>query len=351
MGTVQQRVEIQGKVNAVEFMAYFQLSEMLKNAGVRDAAWNGGEMARHMKETTRDVTKGMQRMFVISHGTGRLAVVEAGTVASLSWVAKLDEGVSCLEPNELVDFYNLDSGGAAQYSASLISKVARTTARTVTMSAVHTLTANWGVYKAGDYGRGCNGLMGLVDDATKVDLLHGQSRAAYEELKCQKVDPGGPTDLDEQAMREICDRIYLAGGQVDTILTGVGGMNAYFDISTGDRRYVVERSNTPKFRLGYKEGDALFSYDRGDVVIKKDPNMPARTMLFMSKSGFMKHTLRKLGWVDEGGSILRLTPNGSDGFNSSWTGMMLAQVNISCIEPPWQGIIRNIKDKTVAGDA
>ena len=129
-------------------------------------------------------------------------------------------------------------------------------------------------------------------------------------------------------------------------------MNAYYDVSTGNRRYNIERGQSAKFTLGYKEGDALFSYDKGSVTLKKDPNIPARTMYFLSlKQSFMKHTLRKLGWLDEGGSILRLTPNGADGFNTSWTALIYSACNTSCLSPIWNGVRRNIKDESIAGDS
>ena len=350
MGAVGQRTEVQGQVNAVEFLAWMQISELLKNAGTRDAAWNGGELNRQMKETTTDLTKGMQRMFVISHGTGRLAVVYANTSSSTDWVAKLDEGVNALMDNDSLDFYDTDSGGSIQVTNANVESIVRRT-RTVTLDSAQSLTANWGAYRTGDYGRGSNGLRGLVDDGTYADSVHGQSRTTYEKLKSQVVDPGDPTELTEQHMREIADLIYLAGGEIDRILCNVGVMNAFFDVQTGDRRYVMERGQTAKFVLGYREGDALFSYDKGTYVIKKDPNIPAREMYFLSlKQSFMKHTLRKLGWLDEGGSILRLTPNGSDGFNTSWTALMIAQCNISCLSPIWNGARRNIKDATIALD-
>lgn len=352
MGTVNQRTEVQGQVNAVEFLGWLQLSELLKNAGTRDAAWNGGELNRMMAETTRDITKGMQRMFVISHGTGRLAVVQDNTSSSNTFVAKLDEGVNNLMDNDVIDFVDLDTGGTVQESAREITKIVRSS-RTVTFDgAPVSLTANWGVYKTGDYGRGSNGFHGLFDDGTFAASIHSQPRGTYEKLKSQVRDPGTPTELTEQQMREVCDDIYLNGGEVDRIYCNVGVMNAFFDIQTGDRRYAVERGQTPKFVLGYREGDALFSYDKGTVVLKKDPNLPARTMYFVSlKSSVMKHTLRKLGWLDEGGSILRLTPNGSDGFNTSWTALIIAQCNISCVAPIWNGVRRNIKDESIAGDS
>lgn len=351
MGTVNQRTEVQGQVNAVEFTGWLQLSELLKNAGTRDAAWNGGELNRMMKETTTDLTKFMQRMFVISHGTGRLAVVDANTSSTNTFVGALDEGINNLMDNDLIDVYDADTGGSSVITSREITKIVRST-RTVTFDgATASLTAGDGIYRAGDYGRGSNGFHGLFDDGTYATSIHGQSRSTYEKLKSQVTDPGSPTELTEQDMRQVCDNIYLNGGEVDRIYCNVGVMNAFFDIQTGDRRYAVERGQTPKFVLGYREGDALFSYDKGTMVLKKDPNIPARTMYFVSlKASVMKHTLRKLGWLDEGGSILRLTPNGSDGFNTSWTALIVAECNISCIAPIWNGVLRNIKDQSIAGD-
>lgn len=351
MGTVNQRSELQGQVNAVEFLGWLQISEMLKNAGTKDAAWNGGELNREMKETTTDITKGMQRMFSISHGTGRLAVVQDAVVAGNTFTAKLDEGVVALMEGDVVDFVDLDSGGTVQVSARTITAINRQT-RAVTFSgAAANLTANWGVYKTGDYGRGVNGFHGLIDNATFQDLLHGQSRASNPKLNAQVRDPGTPTDLTEEHMRQIADDIWHVGGAVDRISCNSGVMNAFFDVNAGDRRYNIERGQTAKYVLGYKEGDALFSYDKGDIVIRKNPNLPARTMYFYSlKSAFHKHTLRKLGWLDEGGSILRLTPNGQ-GFETTWTALICAQVNLSCFAPLWNGARRNIKDRGLAGDS
>lgn len=351
MGAVHQRSEIQGTVNAVEWLGWMQISELLKLAGSKDAAWNGGELNRQMKETTMDITKGMQRMFSISHATGRLAVVEDDVTSGNTFKAKLDEGVSGLMEGDTVDFVNTDSGGAVQVTARIITKINRQTRVCTFDGAAAALTADWGVYRTGDYGNAMpNGFHGLIDNGVNQDILHGQSRGTYEKLKSQVRDPGTPTELTEEQMRQICDDIYFAGGEVDSIQCNVGVLNQFFNIASGNRRYNVERGQTTKFNLGYKEGDALFSYDKGSMTIKKNVNLPARTMYFYSlKSSFMKHTLRKLGWLDEGGSILRLTP-GSGTFSTSWTALVYAAVNISCQYPNWNGVIRNIADESVAGD-
>lgn len=352
MGTVHQRSEIQGQVNSVEWLGWMQLSELLKNAGARGGALQGGsELNRQMKETTQDITKGMQRQFSLSHGTGRMAVVEADVTSGNTFIAKLDEGTSGLMEGDFIDFVNTDTGGTAQVTSRIITKINRQT-RVVTFDgAAAALTADWGVYRAGDYGNAMpNGFHGLIDNGVFQDSLHGQSRTTYDKLKAQVRDPGTPTELTEEAMRQICDDIYLAGGEVDSIQCNVGVLNQFFNISAGDRRYNIERGQTAKQVLGYRDGDALFSYDKGTMTIKKNVNLPARTMYFYSlKQAFMKHTLRKLGWLDEGGSILRLTP-GSGTFSTSWTALIYAAVNISCPYPIWNGALRNIADESIAGD-
>lgn len=350
MGAVKQRSEVQGKVNAVEWLAWLQITELLKLTGAKDGAWNGGELNRQMKETTMDLTKGMQRMFTISHGTGRLAVVQDATVAANTFTGKNNEGVNALMEGDEIDMVDLDSGGTVQNAAThIVTKINRQTRLVTFDGSAETLSANWGIYRRGDYGRGCNGFHGLIDNGVNADLIHGQSRTTYDKLKAQVRDPGAVTALTEDIMRQLCDDIYVVGGEVDSIQCGVGVLNAFFDIQAGQRRYNIEKGQTAKFVLGYREGDALFSYDKGTMVIKKNTNLPNREMYFYSlKASFMKHTLRKFGWLDEGGSILRLTP-GSGTFSTSWTALLYAALNISCFSPIWNGVVRNIADKR-AGD-
>lgn len=352
MGTVKVRNEYQGQVNAVEFLAWLQISDMLKNAGVKDAAWNGGELNRQMKETTMDITKGLQRLFVISHGTGRLAVVETTTVGTNQFVGKNNEGVTCLLEGDLIDVYDTDTAGTIQMTARTVTAINRVT-RTVTFSgAVASLTAGWGIYKSGDYGVAPNGFHGLIDNGTFTDNVHSQSRAAHPKLNAQvRGFSGTATQLEEEHLRQVHDDIWIVGGAVDKMACNTGVMNAFFDITAGDARYAIEKGQTAKRVLGYKDGDSLFAYGPGEIVIRRDPNIPARTMYFYSlKNSFWKNTLRKLGWLDEGGSLLRLTPNGQ-GFETSWTALTATQVNISCYAPLWNGRRDDILDKSVAGDS
>ena len=353
MGDVHQRVEVQGTVNACEFLGWFQITEMLKNAGKNAGAF-GNELDRHTTETMDDVTKFMQRMFTISHGTGRLAVVDfTGTSGAVNnFIAAKNEGVTNLLEGEYIEFYNLDSGGSIFGStARKITAINRLT-RSVTFdgAAADFTTVNYGVYKAGSYGQLVNGLRGLNDDATFGASIHGQSRSTYPALCCQKVDLGGNI-LTEESMRQMCDNIMRVGGAVDRIVTNVGGVNAFLTISDGDRRYQMERGKTAQRTLGYVPGDLLFSYHNGNLPIKINPNIPGAEMNFLTWKRWMKFTTRKLGWLEgDGGNILHLTP-GSGTYATSHIAMVCAEVNIGNPAPRWGGRLQNFIDKSVNGDS
>ena len=352
MGDVHQRVEVQGTVNACEFLGWFQITEMLKNAGKNAGAF-GNELDRHTTETMDDVTKGMQRMFTISHGTGRLAVVDFTGTSGVTnnFIAANNEGVVALLEGDYIEFYTTDTGGSIFGStARKITAINRQT-RSVTFdgAAIDFTTVNYGVYKAGSYGQLVNGLRGLNDDGTFGSSIHGQSRSSYPALKCQKRDLLNSA-LSEESMRQMCDDIMRVGGAVDRIVTNVGGVNAFLTISDGDRRYQMERGKTAQRTLGYVPGALLFSYHNGNLPIKINPNIPGGEMNFLTWKRWMKFTTRKLGWLEgDGGNILHLTP-GTGTYATSHIAMVCAEVNIGNTAPRWGGRIQNFIDKSVRGD-
>jgi hypothetical protein len=350
-GSVSQRVELQGVVNAVEFVGKIALTEMLKNVGTGNGAW-GNELNRQMAEATGDISKAMQRLFTISHGTGRLGIVEADTTTSKDFVAANPEGVTNLRENELVDIYDADTSGSAQVDSGRIASVNYNGTRAVSLAATASLTAGWGIYKEDSYGYAPNGLRGLVDDGTYAATIHGQTRATYPALNARVVGShSNVVALTEDQMRRMCDQLRAVGGEVDIIRCNTGVFNAFMEITDGNRRWAQERGKTSQRVLGHKEDDAVFSYFSGQMPIRVNVNIPAREMYFLSmKKSFRKHTVKKLGWLTQGaGGPLMLSPGSAD-FNTSWIGMLLAQTNISCSAPRWNGVIRGIRDTSVAGD-
>src|SRR5262245_9026189 len=282
-GSPNARVELQGQVNAVEQVDSIQSTEMVKNAGTAQAAWNGGEFKRQVKEATEDITKLAEQAVNISHGTMRLCTVQDATIASDSFIADNDEGVSNIMENDTLDIYNLDSGGAIQYADVQVLEVNRET-REVTTDTSMSLTAGWGVYTYDSYGIGINGFHGLIDDGTFQDSIHGQSRSAsgQAKLKSQVVNlgsPGTPADISSSDVIKLLDTINDLGGEVDMLAGNVGVLKTLFEEQEGNKRYNIEGGKSDTRRtFGYKEGDWLFNYYRGDLRVRRGRNLPYRTL-------------------------------------------------------------------------
>ena len=173
------RVDVQGAVAAVENSEMTEMTDMLDNTGTGAGVWED-EATRRVRECTENLAKRMQRYMCVSHGTGRVGVVDASTVASTTVVASVNAaypyGLAGIEANEKVDIYDLDSGGAAQYSGVLINSL-NYASGLVSTDTTMTLTAGWSVYLQGRYGLGINGLRNLIDDGTYAATIHGLTRS------------------------------------------------------------------------------------------------------------------------------------------------------------------------------
>lgn len=268
-----------------------------------------------------------------------------------------------------IDSYDTDTGGSIQPIANrTITAIDRTSRGITGAGSVNTFagsvtfsggaaafTAGHGIYRAGDYGgNSLNGIRGLVQNADLSTTFLGVTYASQPGLKANVLESAGaPREVTDDLMRQMADMIYHNGGEVDSIRCNTGVMNAIGGLSTSDKRYQVVKGDGPKYVLGWKDGDLLFSYDKAQAVIKKDPQIPARELYFLSlKNSFMKHTLAELDFLDGGGpnGVLHLTPASGGGFEYSWTALVYANFNVSCYYPTMNGIIRDISDAGLAGD-
>lgn len=361
-------IEQQGQVNAQEFKATVQLTEFLRRAGSAKGHFNGGALNQQMKAVTTDLMKAMQRFFVIGHGTGRLAIVDATTVASNSFACRLPLRDVGLGRQMRFDVYDADTAGALQLSNRTITAIDRTTtgitgggtvntfAGTVTFSgAPANLTAGWSVYRSGDYGGNISqGIRALIQDGSISSSFLGVPFATEPGLKANiRSNSGTPRPYTEVLMRQVIDDIYqVGGGTVESLRCNTGVMNEVAGVSTPDKRYPVMQGNFPKFVQGYREGDLVFAYDKAQAAFKKDPQIPARTIYAINfKDSFYKHTLAEMGFLDKGGmdGVLHLTPNGGS-FETSWTAVLYAACQISCYNPSINGALFDISDNGLAGD-
>jgi hypothetical protein len=368
MPQVSANSEVLGTVNAQEFKGAIQLTHLLNLVGAPEVSWNGGQLAQQMKENTTDLSKLMQIELVLSHGTGRLAVVDAAVVAGNTFLARLPVSIHGLRKNMKVDFVDLDTGGAVQVTNRKITAIDRTTrgitgagaintyAGTVTFDgAAANLTAGWGVYITGDYGTACNGMRGLVSNGDLTSTFLGQSRTSQPLLNANVfANSGTPRPISEDLMRFMADAIFHNGAEVESIRCNTGVMNEVAKLSVNQKRYSVIKGEFPKYITGWREGDLLFAYDKAVCVIKKDPNIPAREMYFLCfKDSFYKHTTAEMGWLSKGanGVLLPTPSSGGGGYDYSWTALLYAAINQSNYYPLANGVIRDITDPGLAGDS
>jgi len=361
-------IEQQGQVNAQEFKGTVQLTEFLKRAGSAKGHFNGGALAQQMKSVTTDLMKAMQRFFVIGAGTGRLAIVDATTVATNQFVCRLPLRDVGLGRNMRFDVYDTDTAGTIQLTNRTITAIDRSTfgitgagaintfAGTVTYSgAAGSLTAGWSVYRSGDYGGNItNGIRNLIQDGTISSSFLGVTYATEPGLKANVLSNSGtPRAYSEELMRTLVDQIWqVGGGTVESLRLNSGVMNEVAGVSTPDKRYPVMKGDFPKYVQGWREGDLVFAYDKATAVFKKDPQIPARTIYAINfKDSFYKHTLAEMGFLDKGGQdgVLHLTPNGTS-FETSWTAVLYAACNISCYNPAINGALFDLMDSGLAGD-
>lgn len=358
----KQRTEVQGRIRPGQFIATFEISFILEAVGSARGAWNKGEVKRHMWEAITDLTKHVNRIYAGTHGTGRLAQVEANTSSTNTFVAAIGAagsgepvGAHLLRPNMQISIFADDTGsGAAGPAARLITKIVQNT-RTVTYDgAAGSLTAGDDVYLTGSYGATTvpNGIMGIVDDGTLLTTIHNQSRSTYEELK-SKVDTSATLrQLDEQILLRNCFDVYQLSGQyVTDLLMNSGQVERYVNFVRPDRRYVVNGSGVPGYKTGYEEGQLEFLYGGKRAKVHMIADLPPRTVVGITRSMLRRFTLKKMSWFDHGGGSIFAQGVNSSGYKTTKQATLIHLDNLGTFMPRAHFSIRDLSDPQLLGAA
>jgi len=360
---VESDVVRQGQVYAQEFKGTVMLTELLNVVGTAGGHFNGGALNHQVKQRTEEMSKNMQIHFW-GHGTGRIGIVDEGVTST--WIpVRSPLGVFRMFKGMRVDIYDLDAAGAKQIDSARIVEVDyttradpggvgyNTTIGRIKLDSSVTVTAGWSIYPEDDYGYAPNGIDGLVGNLSGTFLE--QSKTTYPELQSHRLHASGvPRSLTEGLMRLMSDMIWRRGCEISEIRGNAGMESEFAALQSPDKRYNVVGGKSPKYSLGHKEGDLLFSYDRSDVTIRKDPQCGARTFYFLSfKDTFHKHTSYELDFLKRGSDdMLEPVPSsGGGGFDYVAQARMWAVCNISCKNPQGNGVLEDLKDYGSAGDS
>jgi hypothetical protein len=346
---IKQRTEIQGSLNAGQFVGGFEISFLLEAVGTARGTWNKGEVKKHSFDTLRDLVKHRNRIYAGTHGTGRIATVQTTTSSLNTFVASLSTtgagfggagfGALLLRPNMLIDVYTLDVGGASVITSRKITDIAKAT-RTVTFDgAAASLTAGQHVYIAGSYGQTTvpNGLMGLVDDGEFLDVIHGQSRTTNPELKGLVMRNGG-------TLRAIDEDLLIGGGLVlrtdsdsaiDAMVMNVGQYLKYIKSVRPTRYQDLAGGRGPLRYMGGTGGDETiaFFFDGRPIRRVVAEDVAPRHVYGIDLSAMRWAPIRRLGWYDHGGGSMFIQGADSGGLKTTRQATMYSIENIGTLAP------------------
>jgi hypothetical protein len=354
--TKRARVSVAGSVNVARFAGGFDISDVLESVGTGKGTWNGDAIKRGAREAIDDVTKHQNRIYAGTHGTGRLAQVEATTDTLTTFVGKLPLGVLLLRKNMSIQVYDADTSGTQRGSGSLtITKIVPST-RTVTVSSAITLTADDHVYISGDYGsaRMPNGLRGIVDDGTNLTSLHGVSRSTYEEMKSVVLGASGvKRDLTEDLYIDLAHGVrQKSGQQIDLLVMNWGQVAKHLKFVRADRRFNVNGGGVIKGDVGYKDLPTFY-LPGGNVEILASEDVAPREIYGLTTSQLRRIQNKKLGWYEPNpGQMFQQTiATGGAGYAFAKEANLLALENLATYMPGAHGRIEDLNDKQLCGSS
>lgn len=358
--TRKQRDEVQGRVRPAQFIASFELSWILEAvANSNQGAWNKGEIKRHMWESITDLTKHVNRIYAGTHGSGRLAQVNAGTSSSANFVAKIGGagveepmGALLLRPNMSIEIYDDDTGsGSLENTGVIINKIVQST-REIQTDTSMTLDADDHVYITGSYGQStvANGIMGLVDDGALAASVHNQLRSSYEELKSiVSRSSSSLRQLSEELMLQTVLRVVTESGQrPDCVLMNAGQIEKYLAFVRPDRRYNLSGKGVPAYTTGYDD-NLEFHYGGTVAKIKLMDDLPPRTVIFMTSSVMRRFTTLRMQWKIGRNGDLFMPGISSSNYTTTYVAALAHIDNIGTYMPRAHARIADLSDAVLCG--
>jgi hypothetical protein len=361
--TLRQPEILQANVDAVQAVGVCGWTELMMSAGRGLGTLGPDVISDHIEMTTRNVMQLLNRMS-LQHGTARLAVVEASTVAVTTFVVRNPEHLLMLRENMTIDFYDLDTGGAKQGATETITALDFET-RTVTIGNARTLTAGWSIYQAltsaiSTYGVAPFGLRAWADNGELTSSIAGITRSGNPGVNANVITlASGTQPYSEKLMRKAINRIFFACGlEPDEAWTNKGIISEHLNHLVGDRRFTLAPGdNVPKYRIGQREEEIGFQTGGNFIPFKCEGDLPDREIIFLKKAMFRRHQLRAINWIgDDSGvdgvarAVLLQLPASSGGYELSKIAILLGMTNYGNRMPKSICRVSAISDEELAGD-
>lgn len=330
-----------GACAAVEISSFFEINEMLINTGKGEGAF-ANILTDKIEEGVQTLSKGIQRYMCVSHGTGRLAVVDAATSGVATFVASVNPsyayGLAALMGRDVVDIYDLDTGGAAQYENVMVLNINKVSGL-VTTDTTMTLSAGWGVYGQARYGLGINGLRNLIDNGDTSSTIMGLTRADFPDALnsvCSNVFSGGASvQLTQSMIEPLLNRVKDNGGRIELLYCNPGVRDTFNRANITMRQWQIANGSGPfDQKLGSK-GNGVYAYDGKNIAVEDDANCLPFALYGFSKGNLKRYVARPQGWLMHGknGSMFHMGISTSGAPKTTWTATNVAELNLGIQKP------------------
>ena len=310
----------------------------LYDKDIQDAEESEDAFINHLDDEMENITLDfMKHMNIITYGdgTGILALVNAGTVNSNSFVGQVGStwgsfGTTYLMTGDQLDIWDTTLTIKRTPAGGVAVLTVQPTTQTVTVDQNLTLTATDVVVRYDSVNKEYVGLQLASDNSASV-VFQNVNRGTQPRYRGNVIDAGGQM-LSEVYLQQINSLIQIATGQEpNTIVAHNAQYDHYAAIGTSLKRFMTE-----KMDMGFKTLDYL------GTSITKDVDCPKFNIYAFDSAGVQNGVVAPLGWLDRDGKVLKWV----SGY-AAWTGILREYGNYVYPNPQLLGRIQNLFVDTV----
>jgi hypothetical protein len=309
----------------------------LYDKDIENADQNADAFVNHLDDEMENAVKDfMKHMNIITYGdgTGTIGTINAGTVASNTFVGKTGTaygnfGSRYLMTDDQLDIYSSDftvkrtpAGGVSVVSVD-------PSTRTVVVDQNLTLTGGDVIVRYNSANKEYIGLWLASDNSSSV-VFQNVDRGLVPLYRGNVIDAGG-NPFSEVYFQQMFSLIEIQTGETpDFIVTHNAQYDKYSAIGTALKRFM-----TNKMDMGFQSVDYL------GVEVTKDVDCPPMAA-FVWKDGAVQNGVTKpLGWLDRDGSVLKWV----SGY-AAWTAILAEYGNYVYPVPGQLGRIQGLQVDT-----
>jgi len=310
----------------------------LYDKDIQDAEESEDAFINHLDDEMENIVLDfMKHMNIITYGdgTGILALVNAGTVNSNTFVGQVGStwgsfGTTYLMTGDQLDIWDTTLTIKRTPAGGVAVLTVQPTTQTVTVDQNLTLTATDVVVRYNSVNKEYVGLQLASDNSASV-VFQNVNRGTQPRYRGNVIDAGGQM-LSEVYLQQMFSLIEIATGQEpNTIVAHNAQWDHYAAIGTSLKRFM-----STKIDMGFATLDYL------GIGFTKDVDCPKFNIHVFKNDAVQNGVVAPLGWLDRDGKVLKWV----SGY-AAWTGILREYGNYVYPNPQLLGRIQNLFVDTV----